>query len=330
MDEKKYRISFIRMFLLLNLVWWIPTIIVLIGSPSWVNFIAMFLSGLIIMTIVTAIIFIMSPIKINENGFIIKNQQSRTFYTEWKVIKWDDIYAVKPISLLCFEYLQLFCKGRVKPLWIPLSVRNDSMFIEDLIKYVPDENPLKDYITTGEIVDVTKLSQIDDLANSQVSEKYISDIYAYEVFRAKQAIRIGANWFYWIAGLSLINTIVLVAGINREFVAGLVILQNVNILALIITAGKPEIGIVLLLVALVFNVFAVGIFIVFGYFANKRHQWSFILGMIVYALDMLMAIASLAYFSVVIHAVALIAIYSGLKANRKLDEIEKKSMNIVP
>jgi len=39
------------------------------------------------------------------------------------------------------------------------------MFIEDLIRYVPDENPLKTYITTGKIVEVTKPAQVDDLEN---------------------------------------------------------------------------------------------------------------------------------------------------------------------
>ncbi|HOP99400.1 MAG TPA: hypothetical protein PK604_00930 [Acetivibrio clariflavus] len=69
------------------------------------------------------------------------------------------------------------------------------MFIEDLIRYVPDENPLKTYITTGKIVEVTKPAQVDDLENSKMSEEQIGNIYAYEVYRAKQALRIGSFVF---------------------------------------------------------------------------------------------------------------------------------------
>lgn len=91
--------------------------------------------------------------------------------------------------------MQLFCKGHTKPLRIPLSLRKKSMFIEDLIRYVPDENPLKTYITTGKIVEVTKPAQVDDLENSKMSEEQIGNIYAYEVYRAKQALRIGSFVF---------------------------------------------------------------------------------------------------------------------------------------
>jgi hypothetical protein len=66
--------------------------------------------------------------------------------------------------------------------------------------------------------------------------------------------------------------------------------------------------------AIIFNVFVVGGFVVFRYFANKRHQWSFIVGMVLYALDMLIALAFTDILSVAIHAIALIGIYSGLRA----------------
>ncbi len=79
------------MFLFLNLLWGIVIIIALIASPTWEIFITMSLIGLITMALTTAGIFLLNPIKINENGFIIKNQQSRTLTFNWEVINWDDI-----------------------------------------------------------------------------------------------------------------------------------------------------------------------------------------------------------------------------------------------
>ena len=49
---------------------------------------------------------------------------------------------------------------------MPYSVRKKSMFIEDLIRYVLDGNPLKVYITTGKTIRVTGSAQDNDLSNS--------------------------------------------------------------------------------------------------------------------------------------------------------------------
>ncbi|MEN2776938.1 hypothetical protein [Acetivibrio clariflavus] len=331
MEEKKYYISFLPMFLFLSLVWeGIAAGITLFAGWNWEIFFGTSLIGLIIMALTTVIIFITNPIKINENGLIVKNQQSGALYNNWVLINWDDIYSVKPITLICFKYLQLFCKGHGRPVWIPLSVMKKSMFIEDLVRYVPDENPLKNYITTGKILDVTKLVKVEELANSEMSEKQISDIYVNEAFRAKHAMKNGAIWFYLIAGLSIINTIAIFTGADWRFLAGLFILQFVDILALVINEHTPEIANFTMFIAIAINVFVVGILIVIGYFANKQHKWSFIVGMIVYALDMLVAIVFRDFVSIIVHVVALIGIYNGLKAKIKLDEIEKKSMSIVP
>lgn len=158
MDEKKYYKSFIQIFLFLELVWaGISLLIILLERWTLGSFIVLLLSGLIPMAIFSIIIVLLSPFKINEKGLVIKNTNSRIFYTKWEVINWDDIYSVNSTKLICFKYLQLFCKSHAEPIWIPLFVMNKSRFIEDLIRYVPDENPLKAYITISKIFDVNKL-----------------------------------------------------------------------------------------------------------------------------------------------------------------------------
>jgi len=82
-------------------------------------------------------------------------------------------------------------------------------------------------------------------------------------------------------------------------------------------------------IAIIFNICVIGIFVIFGYFANKKHQWSFIIGMVLYSLDMLIALAFKDILSVAIHIIALIGIYSGLKAKFNLNEIERKYLDIV-
>ncbi|HPU41595.1 MAG TPA: hypothetical protein PKY26_04215 [Acetivibrio clariflavus] len=53
------------------------------------------------------------------------------------------------------------------------------------------------------------------------------------------------------------------------------------------------------------------------------------MGMVVYFFDMLFAVALEDFLSIAIHVVALIAIYIGLEASIKLNEIEKKRISIV-
>lgn len=114
----------------------------MITSPTLENFTGVSLGGLIPLALLTAILVIMNPVKINEGGFIVKSKGARTVFTKWEVINWNDIYGIKLTTIIFFYYIRIFCKGRVKPIWIPLSVSNKSKFVEDLIRYIPDENPL--------------------------------------------------------------------------------------------------------------------------------------------------------------------------------------------
>jgi len=44
-------------------------------------------------------------------------------------------------------------------------------------------------------------------------------------------LKSGANWFYWVAGLSLINTIMIFAGAKWGFAIGLAITQIIDVVA---------------------------------------------------------------------------------------------------
>ena len=117
------------------------------------------------------------------------------------------------------------------------------------------------------------------------------------------------------------------SGSNWGFLAGLYILQFVSVVAIEIIKNSPEIKTVVMFSSIIFNIFVAGIFIVFGYFSNKKHQWSFIIGIVLYALDMLIALAFKDFLSIFIHIIALLGIYNGLKAKFKLNEIEKQKEN---
>lgn len=101
-------------------------------------------------------------------------------------------------------------------------------------------------------------------------------------------MRSGASWFYWIAALSVINTILIEFGSSINFIFGLGITQIID--ALVFQWGfdlAPDAFTVLRVFGLAITLLIVLIFVLFGIYANKRQRWAFIAGMIVYAIDAL-------------------------------------------
>jgi hypothetical protein len=120
-------------------------------------------------------------------------------------------------------------------------------------------------------------------------------------------VRVSARWFYWIAGLSLINSAVVIFGGSFHFVVGLGITSVVDALAK--QAGSA--GIVL---DLIINGFVAALFVLFGSCASKAQKWAFFVGMGLYALDGLLLLMARDILSVGFHAYALFCIYRGLAA----------------
>jgi hypothetical protein len=98
-----------------------------------------------------------------------------------------------------------------------------------------------------------------------------------ERLKIEQQFKNGADWFFWIAGLSLVNSLIILFGGNTNFIVGLGITQIFDGIGLEIAKEAGMIGI---LIALALDVIATGIFVMFGVFARKGHDWAFIVGMI--------------------------------------------------
>jgi hypothetical protein len=123
-----------------------------------------------------------------------------------------------------------------------------------------------------------------------------------------------ASWFYIIGALSLINTVIALSGSDWGFVIGLAMTQIMDAIA-------REVGTVGVIIALVFDLTIAATFVVFGFFAAKRHKWAFITGMVVYALDTLLILPAQIWLSFLFHLVALYYIFQGLQAGKKLEHL---------
>src|SRR5512146_50981 len=128
----------------------------------------------------------------------------------------------------------------------------------------------------------------------------------------------GASWFYWIAGLSAINSAIVLGGSNWHFLAGLGITDVISYIA----QGMGNVG---TLVGIVLNALALGVFVMFGVFAHKKHTWAFIVGMSFYELDALIFILfGPDFLSIAFHAFALFQIFKGMQAANALKELESQ------
>jgi hypothetical protein len=125
----------------------------------------------------------------------------------------------------------------------------------------------------------------------------------------------GGSWFYWIAGLSLINSVIALSGSGARFILGLGITQIFDELAQGIGSGGG------MAVAVVLDLLVAAMFVFFGVFAIKRRTWSFIVGMALYALDGLIFLIAQDWLGVGFHAFALFCLFRGFKACRELNAV---------
>jgi hypothetical protein len=131
----------------------------------------------------------------------------------------------------------------------------------------------------------------------------------------------GANWFYWVAGLSLVNAFISLVGGGVSFVFGLGITEFVGGFAAAIAGEKPELATAMKIVGFGFAVVAAAVLVGFGWLSNKRFTPIFALGIVLYALDALLYLWFQMWISVAFHGFALFQMWQGLLAYRKLSAI---------
>ena len=128
-----------------------------------------------------------------------------------------------------------------------------------------------------------------------------------------QLVRSGANWFIWIAGLSLVNSVLFVAGSNWSFFLGLGATQFSDVFGKeIITGTTGEV------LALAVDAVIAGIFVGLALLSRNGALWSFIVGMVLIVLDALLLVWVTDWAAVAFHGLALFFVVRGFQAARQL------------
>jgi hypothetical protein len=135
-----------------------------------------------------------------------------------------------------------------------------------------------------------------------------------------QRYRSGANWFYWIAGLTIVTSLIAFWGGGIRFLVSLGLTQFIDGFA---AALATEIGGAVQVVALLLDLVVTGVFVLFGYLAGKKLLWAYVAGMVVFLLDGLLSLAFQDVIGVIAHAVVLFWLFRGFQAGRELVSLEK-------
>jgi hypothetical protein len=138
----------------------------------------------------------------------------------------------------------------------------------------------------------------------------------------------GAAWFYWIAGLSLVNTVMVLSEGGLAFALGLNITMIPDSIAADV-ALKPGGNWAVLVAALVFDAVILGLFVLCGYLSQRRVLPIFALGMVIYLLDGVLGFLLMGFndlIGIAIHVFALWSMWSGFMAYRELNQLQRRMM----
>ena len=120
-------------------------------------------------------------------------------------------------------------------------------------------------------------------------------------------ISTGPACFYWIAGLTVLNSIVVISGRSLRFAIGLGITAAIDVKA-------KQLGVAGAVLALLISGTIAGIFIVLGNLAGKRIRWAFLTGIVLYGFDGMICLAAGDILGAALHAYTIFVISRGMTA----------------
>jgi hypothetical protein len=153
------------------------------------------------------------------------------------------------------------------------------------------------------------------MAPIQASERaqQVNERIAVSRMVAAGRVRSSAKWFYWIAALSIINSLLVEFKGARHFVVGLGATPFVDTFARRAGSAGSALGIIA-------NGLVAGIFVLFGGFAVNARRWAFRAGMALYFFDGVLLISVKDYLGLAFHAYVLYVIYRGYTVARQLPQ----------
>lgn len=140
--------------------------------------------------------------------------------------------------------------------------------------------------------------------------------------RLESRARSGASWFFFIAGLSLVNSIAQAAGASITFVVGLGFTQLIDGISLALRQDTVQSAWPLIsMVNIVLDVVILGVFVGIGFVARRKLKWAYLVGLAMYGLDALLVLLFGDILAAGFHALVIYWIFRGYRALSSLDAL---------
>jgi hypothetical protein len=136
-----------------------------------------------------------------------------------------------------------------------------------------------------------------------------------------QTYKSGANWFYWVAGLTLITSIITIGGGDWRFLISLGTTQIIDAFAVVLS---EQLGGATMAIALVLDIFITALFVFFGVMAGKKMLWIYMLGTVLFGFDGLISLMIGDWIGVLAHGFVLFFMIRGYMAGRDMVALERE------
>ena len=143
--------------------------------------------------------------------------------------------------------------------------------------------------------------------------------------RIEGEVKGAASWFFWIAALSIINSIIFMLNLDWNFVIGLGVTQLLDFIGRSISETTAS-G--MKYVSLIINILLSAVFVLIGLFANRGSRKAFMTGIILYILDAVIFVFAFDLLGVGFHIFAIYFMVRGFMACKKLNNSENPAEKI--
>jgi hypothetical protein len=165
---------------------------------------------------------------------------------------------------------------------------------------------------------------VDDEGPREPSRSVNRDATVRRILELEEAGRKGGSWFYWVAALSVLNSLLMNGGVATYFVMGLGVTLSVDMVARVGGEENPDLVNILRVAAIVFALVVAGVVSLFGWVARKGYLSIYGFGMFLYLCDGLLFLLYNDGMSVLFHGFALFWMWSGFSAFRQARAIERE------
>ncbi len=135
----------------------------------------------------------------------------------------------------------------------------------------------------------------------------------------ERKLKSGAGWFYWIAALSVINSVIALANGSWSFLFGLGATQLVDGIVMGIANEAADMASVTRIFGFGLILVISGLYVAFGWLANRAKRWAFIVGMVLYAFDAVIMLMVSDFLGIAFHAWVLFGLFGGMRACAELN-----------